>query len=199
LGLSLTYRGKQHDHHKKFSPELLIKLTYGLIIFTILSRLLPHTYNFTSVGALSLFAGATLPNKIAWLVPCIALLITDAITGLYHFSVMVFVYAGFILCTLLGRYTLSHKKSFLRITGSSLLAAVIFYLLSNFGMWLSGLNYPLTFAGLIECYIQGLPYLNVSLYTDLIYSYFLFGIYMLLAVNTQPHDHILNYKNLHSQ
>ena len=66
---------------KKFSPEILIKLTYGLIIFTILSRLLPHAYNFTSVGALSLFAGATLPIRVAWIVPCFALLITDAFAG----------------------------------------------------------------------------------------------------------------------
>lgn len=170
----------------KFSPEVLIKLTYGLIIFTILSRLLPHPYNFTSVGALSLFAGATLPPRIAWLIPCAALFITDAVSGFYNFTVMLFVYAGFILCAILGRYALSRKKSFIRITGSSLSAAVIFYLLSNFGMWLSGLSYPMTLAGLRECYIMGLPYLKVSLYADLIYSYFLFGLYRLLLLNTQP-------------
>ena len=171
---------------KKFSPEILIKLTYGLIIFTILSRLLPHAYNFTSVGALSLFAGATLPTRVAWIVPCFALLITDAVAGFYNLTVMLFVYAGFILCTLLGGLTLSHKKGFLRLTTGAMLAAIIFYLISNFGMWLSGLNYPMTLNGLVECYIQGLPYLKVSLYADVIYSYFLFGIFALVVLNTQP-------------
>ena len=173
---------------KKFSPEFLIKLTYSLIIFTIVSRLLPHAYNFTSVGALSLFAGATLATRVAWIVPCFALLITDAIAGFYNLTVMLFVYAGFILCALLGGVTLSRKKGFLRLTVSAVLAAIIFYLISNFGMWLSGLNYPMTLNGLVECYLQGLPYLKVSLYADVIYSYFLFGIYALVVLNTPPLD-----------
>ena len=171
---------------EKFPSEYLIKLSYILIIFTILSRLLPLPYNFTSVGALSLYAGATLSIRTAWLVPCFALLITDAVSGFYNLTVMVFVYAGFMLCTLCGYTLLTHKKSFLRITAGGVIAAFIFYLVSNFGMWLSGLNYPMTLNGLIECYLQGLPYLKVSLYADLIYSYFLFGIYALVALYTQP-------------
>ncbi len=50
---------------KPLSNDYLIKLTYLLVIFTILSRLLPLSYNFTSLGALSLFAGATLSIRIA--------------------------------------------------------------------------------------------------------------------------------------
>lgn len=171
---------------KPLPNDYLIKLTYLLVIFTILSRLLPLPYNFTSVGALSLFAGATLSIRIAWLMPCLALLVTDAVSGFYNVTVMVFVYTGFMLCTLLGYFLLNHRKSLIRISVGSIMVAFIFYLVSNFGMWLSGLNYPMTLNGLIECYIQGLPYLKVSLYADLIYSYFLFGIYALVALYTQP-------------
>lgn len=171
---------------KPLPSDYLIKLTYLLVIFTILSRLLPLPYNFTSVGALSLFAGAALSVRTAWLVPCFTLLITDAMSGFYNVTVMVFVYAGFMLCTLCGHTLLTHQKSFMRVTVGGVIAAFIFYLVSNFGMWLSGLNYPMTLNGLMECYIQGLPYLKVSLYADLIYSYFLFGIYALVALYTQP-------------
>jgi|GEM_PF-1987707 len=55
---------------KQLPSDYLIKLTYILIILTVLSRLLPLPYNFTSVGALSLFAGAALSVRTAWLVPC---------------------------------------------------------------------------------------------------------------------------------
>lgn len=171
---------------KPLPNDYLIKLTYLLVIFTILSRLLPLPYNFTSVGALSLFAGATLSIRIAWLMPCLALLVTDAVSGFYNVTVMVFVYTGFMLCTLLGYFLLNHRKGLIRISVGSIMVAFIFYLVSNFGMWLSGLNYPMTLNGLLECYIQGLPYLKVSLYADLIYSYFLFGIYALVALYTQP-------------
>lgn len=176
---------------RNHNSTILIKLIYGLIIFTILSRLAPHPYNFTSVGALSLFAGATLSSRTAWLVTVVCLVISDAFSGFYNPVVMLFVYLGFVLNTFLGHYLLNANRNFLRITIGGLLGAFIFYFVSNFGMWLSGLNYPLTWAGLIDCYIQGLPYIKPSLMGDLIYAYFCFGIFHIIEINMRANDHTM--------
>ena len=153
---------------------------YVLIIFTVISRLLPHTFNFTSVGALSLFAGAFLPMRYAWSVPVFCLVVSDAVTGFYHPLVMLFVYLGFLTNTFVGQYFLQYKRNVLRITTSGLVAAFIFYIISNFGMWISELGYPLTINGIIECYINGLPYLKITIAANILYSYFLFGTYQLI-------------------
>ena len=155
-------------------------IIYGLILFTILSRLLPHPYNFTSAGALSLFAGAFLPLKLAWLVPVFTLIVSDAVTGFYSPVVMFFVYAGFAVNTLVGKYLLQTGRSVMRITGAAVTATFIFYIISNFGMWLSGLGYAMTLTGLIECYINGIPFMKHSLAANIIYCYFLFGSYQII-------------------
>ena len=151
---------------------------YGLILFAILSRLLPHPMNITSVGALSLFAGAFLPLRIAWIAPVTALLVGDAVSGFYHPIVMLFVYAGFAIGTLVGRWMLANKRTIINLAAGALISASIFFMLSNFGMWLSG-TYPATIDGLINCYIRGIPYFRYSLIGDIFYTYLLFSSYEL--------------------
>lgn len=154
---------------------------YGLILFAILSRLLPHPMNITSVGALSLFAGAFLPIRIAWIAPVTALLVGDAASGFYHPVVMLFVYGGFAGGTLIGRLMLVNKRTITKLAGSAFISASIFFVLSNFGMWLSG-AYPATIDGLINCYIRGIPYFRYSLIGDIFYTFLLFGSYELLRL-----------------
>lgn len=169
-------------HH---SSRILTIVIYGLILFTVLSRLLPHPYNFTSIGALSLFAGAFLPVRVAWVAPIFCLVVSDAVGGFYNPIVMFFVYLGFFINTFVGTYFLQNKRNIIRITGCGFLAGFIFYIISNFGMWLSALGYPLTLQGLVECYINGLPYLKHTIIGNLIYSYFLFGIYQIVLLTHQ--------------
>lgn len=64
---------------------LLVKnfpaVIYGLILFTIISKLLPHPFHFSSVGSLSLFARAFLPLRTSWIAPISTLFVSDAVTG----------------------------------------------------------------------------------------------------------------------
>lgn len=166
-----------NDIHK--TDRILTSVVYGLILFTILSRLLPHPYNFTSIGALSLFSGAFLSIKYAWLVPIFTLFVSDAISGFYNPVVLLFVYFGFFINAFVGTYFLHSKISAIRITGCGFIAAFIFYIISNFGMWLSGLGYPMTLQGLMQCYTNGIPYLKHTILGNIIYSYFLFGVYQI--------------------
>jgi len=58
-------------------------------------------------------------------------------------------------------------------------SAVIFFVVSNFGVWLQGHMYPLTWAGLVHCYELALPFFRNTFYGDFLYSWVLFGVYAL--------------------
>ena len=162
--------------------KTLPTIIYGLIIFTIISKLLPHPFNFTSVGSLSLFAGAFLPLRTAWAAPIFTLFVSDAVTGFYDPVVMFFVYIGFACSTLVGRIVLLKKRTVIKLISSAFIAACLFFIISNFGMWIAGGYYPLTLDGLITCYIRGIPYFKHTLAGNILYTFFLFGAYEIIRL-----------------
>lgn len=150
-----------------------------LILLAAASRLLPHAPNFTPVAALGLFAGATLGRRAAWLVPAGALLLSDAILGFYNPVSMLWNYAGFAACLLIGSGVLGPSRTLVRLGGAALGSSVAFFLLSNFGMWAAG-YYPRTLAGLGACYAAGLPFFRNTVASDLLFTAALFGAYAAL-------------------
>ena len=54
--------------------------------------------------------------------------------------------------------------------------SLIFYIISNFGVWMSGLIYPQTFEGLLACYIAAIPFYKNTIIGTIIYSGLFFGI-----------------------
>ncbi len=66
-----------------------------------------------------------------------------------------------------------------------------FFLITNFGMWLSGISfYPLTASGLMACYVGGIPYLGRTLLSDLAYSGLLFGLHAWIARVAVPQERV---------
>lgn len=152
-------------------------LVLSLILAGILIRFAPHAPNFTPVAAIALFSGAYLNKKYALVVPLALMIISDLVIGLHN--VVLFTWGGFILVTLLGSGM--HKKiSAGKIISFSLLSALVFYLVSNFGVWLVGW-YPRNLKGLLDCYIMGLPFLRNFTVATLCYAAVLFGIYEIIA------------------
>ena len=149
-------------------------MPYFLIVLGVIARLFPHPWNFTPIGALGLFAGANCHRRIAWLVPLCALLIADLMIGFYTPIVMACVYIGFLAGPLIGRLLLSRRRSVLRVGGAVVVSSTIFFGLSNFGVWLSGM-YPLTLNGLIEAYVLAIPFYGALLVGDAFYATILFG------------------------
>ena len=148
-------------------------LLSGMILVAVLSKCVPHPVNFTPIGAIALFAGAHFTSKrAAYVVPLIALLISDFITGLH--VLIPFVYACFALNVLLG-FWIRRQKSALRTISAVLIGAAVFFLVTNFGSWLAFDTFPKTPAGLFACYASAIPYLINSLLGDLFYSAVLFG------------------------
>jgi len=159
---------------------------YLILLLAALLRLIPHPYNITPIGSIGLFAGTWCDKRIAWLIPLIPLFIGDAITGFYNPLIMVFVYAGFALSAVVGRLLLSQKRTFTRFGSAVFLGSLIFYLLSNFPVWI--VYYPNTLAGLIECYVMAIPYFGNSLVGNSMFTLLIFGLHY-LALQYGKRDH----------
>lgn len=138
-----------------------------------LARLLPHPPNVTPVAAMALFAGCYLPDRRwAYAAPLIAMGLTDLVLG-FH-STLPYVYAGFLLMVWLGGWLARHYGAG-NITLACLSSSVLFFALTNFGVWAAQDLYPHTAGGLVLCYIAALPFFHYTLLGDLFYTALLFG------------------------
>jgi hypothetical protein len=136
-------------------------------------RLLPHPPNFSPIAAMALFSGAYLPKRaVAFAAPFAALLLSDAVLGFY--AGMNFVYFSFALTVLIGWALASRKTPFL-IGAAAVASSVLFFVLTNFGMWLFSGFYPRTVEGLVACYVAAIPFFQNTLAGDLFYTALLFG------------------------
>lgn len=134
--------------------------------------------NFAPISAMALFSAVNLPKKQAIIIPIAAMFISDLFIGFYNPGTMFFVYLSFLLVIILGLYIKQNKTVF-NIIGGSLIASVMFYLITNFAVWVFSGYYPQTLAGLEQCYILAIPFFRYTLLGDLFYVMLLFGIYKL--------------------
>lgn len=152
-------------------------LAVALVVFGVLMRLVPHPDNLAPVGAIALFGGAMLPRRLGWWLPLAAMVVSDLFIGFY--SSMLFTWAAFLFVGLYG-LSLRSRSNWFRVPVGALGSAVIFFIISNFGVWIQGNMYPLTWAGLVECYQMALPFFRNTFLGDLLYSSVLFGGYALV-------------------
>ena len=143
-----------------------------------LTRVLPHPPNFTAVGAMALFAGACMANRwLSLFIPMAALFITDLFLGFHN--TMWAVYGAVAITTMIG-WAIRERQNFLTITGASLLSVLVFFVMTNAAMWIVGFFipdgfYPQTGLGLAMSIEAGIPFLDKSILSQLIYSGVLFG------------------------
>jgi hypothetical protein len=170
----------------------LLWVAAALIVFGVVMRLLPHPANLAPVGAIALFGGAILPRRYGWWLPLAVLAVSDILfLGLY--DGFAFTWLGFLLVGLFGM-SLRSQNNWLRIPLGALGASVIFFAVSNFGVWLQGQMYPPTWAGLVQCYEMALPFFRNTFLGDLLYSSVLFGAYA-LAVKLASQTKLQNWQN----
>lgn len=156
----------------------------GMIALAVLSRILPHPHNFTPIGAVALFGTAYFTRRwVAILAPLIILWLSDlfinnAIYSQYYEGFQwlgsLWVYGAFALISLMGMAAL-RRVTATRVGGSALAASVLFFIVTNFGVWASGGMYPKTTEGLMACFAAGIPFFGNTLMGDLFYSVVLFG------------------------
>ncbi|MBK7008064.1 MAG: hypothetical protein IPH36_05295 [Saprospiraceae bacterium] len=164
----------------------------SIIVLAVISRLIPHPYNFAPFGAIALFSGALIHNRYAAVLwPCIAACISGVIlnntlyAGMFPdftwFDYNIFWQClAYALTTFVGWLTLKGQASAFRLGSAALSSSFIFFIISNFGYWTSGLFYTKDLTGLMACYTSALPFYPASLAGDLLYTGTMFGIYYLV-------------------
>lgn len=143
-----------------------ILLCTGLILATVVLRIVfteANIFNLAPVIAISLFSGAILRNKsVAYIVPLATYLLSDVYfqmahgTGFYGIS-QFFVYGAMLLVVLLS--TSMKKVSALNVLGYSIGSALLFWIVSNLGVFAAG-YYGYSFAGFTETFAMALPFLR---------------------------------------
>jgi hypothetical protein len=168
--------------------QVLLASVAGLV------RLIPHPWNFSPTYAVEVFAGARLRSWQAFALALSIRVVTDLAILLFPFSGqqqfaqfyladMPWVYLSVLLNVLLGRL-LQRSESPWRVGGVTLLASVQFFLVTNFGSWLGSPIYSQSAAGLVECYVAGIPFFRTTFLSYLIFTPVLFGAYAWLRRNS---------------
>jgi len=153
------------------SPKLWLAM--GLIVLGVGWRLAPHTANFAPLGAIALLSGLALKGRGTWITLAV-LAITDSLIGFY--GSMIWTWGAFVAISVMG-IGLRRYSSFLRIGLGVPLTALSFFVISNFGTWLTSGMYALTWAGLVDCYTMALPFFRATALSDMLFGVTLVGGY----------------------
>ncbi len=148
-----------------------------MLLAAVASRLIPHPPNFTAIGAIALFGGAQFSSKrIAFLVPLAGLALSDLVIGFYAITPLI--YGCFALTVCLG-FWVRRRRSVQRIAAAAIASAILFFVLTNFGVWAIENLYPKTPTGLLACYVAAIPFLQNMFAGNLFFSALLFGAFAL--------------------
>tara|TARA_S200000501_G_scaffold244504_1_gene228875 strand:- start:78 stop:572 length:495 start_codon:yes stop_codon:yes gene_type:complete len=136
-------------------------------------RLIPHPPNFTPILAISVFAGIKFKdNLFSYLVPVSAMLVSDAILGFHNG--MILIYLAIVLSAFIAR-------KFNTINTSVLSSSILFFLITNFQVWIMSSSYPKSLLGILECYTLAIPFFGMTLLSTFFFSYILFYGYAFLT------------------
>ncbi|MFN3560867.1 MAG: DUF6580 family putative transport protein [Chloroherpetonaceae bacterium] len=155
-----------------------------LVFIGALSRLIPHPANFTAIAAVALFGAVKMKDKKqALLIPIGAMLLSDTIFEVMYragvsasagfHSGMWYVYGAFVVISLIGFWVRS-SFSIPRLALGTLIGSLVFFVVTNFGVWLSGW-YGYTVEGLSACYIAAIPFYRNQVLGDVFFTAVLFG------------------------
>lgn len=162
------------------NKKIYILLITSIVVFGVIARVLPHNANFAPMGAIALFAAAFYKRKaLALAIPAIAWWLSDLYLNNTVYATsenftwftydQLFSVLALLSIVLLGALLL---KSFnvAKVLVGSISASLIFFLISNFGVWMQGFLYPKTWSGLVSCYTMALPFYKATFVSDLVFS-----------------------------
>ena len=149
-----------------------IKISFGIFIVLAITRFIPHPPNFTSLIALSFYAPALFGVRF---IPAVVLsfVLTDLYFG-FHATTL-FTWGSVILVGLYSKYL---SSSLVKRLSGSFLGACLFFIITNFGVWLLG-GYGYTFSGLLSSYTMAIPFFVSTILSTLVFS-FLFEFFIKL-------------------
>lgn len=158
-----------------------------------------HIPNFAPVAAIALFAGYQMRSGIlAASVPITVMAVSDLGFGGYHGGVMTAVYACLVFPAVCGAFLRGTLPlgprgrtigSLIGMLGTAIGSSLVFFLVTNFAVWLFFDLYQRSWFGLWECYLQALPFYRYTLAGDVSFAVVLFGslaAYRMLAEAPHP-------------
>jgi len=139
----------------------------SLILILALARLIPHPYNFSPMLAVGVFSGFYFRQfYLSLFVVIFSMFIGDLFLG-FH-SLMFFTYVALAIAVLIGLYVKDFK--FTEILYSGLASSVCFFIITNFGAWLThGEMYTKNFSGLMQSYVMAIPFFQNTLISTFLY------------------------------
>ena len=139
----------------------------AVIIFALsLTRIIPHPSNFTPILAVGIFAGFYFKQfYLSFFVVIFSMFVGDLFLG-FH-DTMLFTYFSLGIVVLIGMYikNLNLKETLV----SSILSSVCFFLITNFGAWITLEMYEKSFSGLLQSYVMAIPFFHNTLISTIIY------------------------------
>jgi hypothetical protein len=147
----------------------------GLILILTFARLIPHPPNFTPIIAVAIISGYFFKNlNFSLIILLAAMLISDLFIGFYEN--VIFVYTSLLLIAFIF-HKINKKINLKNLFISGFSGSLIFFIISNFGVWVLGspgvqdVAYEKSLSGLIECYILAIPFFGNTFLSTLIFSY----------------------------
>ena len=141
----------------------------SLILILAFARLIPHPPNFTPIIAVALISGYFFKNiNLSLLILLVAMLLSDLFIGFYEN--MIFVYASLLLITFVF-HKISKKINYKNLFIYGFFGSLIFYLISNFGVWALQDLYEKNLNGLISCYFFAIPFFKNTLLSTIAFSF----------------------------
>ena len=148
-----------------------------LIIILAFSRIIPHPANFTPILGMAVFAGTVFDRKIfSFLIPLLAMILSDLFLG-FH-SGIVIIYFAICLNVVIGIYFIN-KISYFKIFVSLVSGSLVFFIITNFAVWVSSGMYTYSLEGLLTCYTMALPFLQNTIISTILYGVGAFFIFEL--------------------
>ena len=147
----------------------------GIFFSVAITRFIPHPPNFTSLLALSFYVPALLGIRYLTIL-LISFAVTDFIIG-YHFNTH-WTWGSVLL---IGLMSVFFKKSFTWRVSGALIGAIIFFLITNFGVWITG-QHGLNFLSLKTTYILAIPFFTNSLMSTMLFSFLIEAGYKIFRI-----------------
>jgi len=144
-----------------------------------LGRLIPHPPNFTPILAAAIFAPYIINDRwTAIAVPLMAMFIGDVFIGFHHY--MLWVYGAIAMSTVISRWAMQFGK-YLPLATMTLISSVLFYIVTNFAVWIMWDYYPNTLEGLIMCYTMAIPFFQNTVLSTIVYTALMLSLTMALS------------------
>ena len=151
----------------------------AIAVIALVVRLMPHPANFVPIGAVAILGGMLLPRRYsAWIV-VVTMMLSDFIIGLH--PMIIWTWGSFALVALLsGKLLNGRRPNSARLVMSAMAGGTLFFVITNLGVWLQGGLYEKSLQGLVQCYVNALPFYRNTILGDVFFTGVFYAVFLIL-------------------